>query len=171
MRWIWLLLLSGMALAAETVPAPLISDAEWNAAQGAATKVATGSPVGTGTVVTMVVGVLAVVALAVLLGWLAKRMGVAKALGGRGRNLQVVETVTLAPKRQLALVRLGDQLLVVGLGEREVSHIATMPATAIAAPVAPVATPAEGAAPPPAAPTPENSAFRATLDRLIGRQP
>jgi flagellar protein FliO/FliZ len=84
----------------------------------------------------MSLGLIAVVGLAVGLGYAAKRLGARRLLGGRSRNMELLETIQIAPRRSLALVRLGGQWLVVGLGDKELTHIATLPATAEQAPSA-----------------------------------
>ena len=105
------------------------------AGQAAAPRPAAEAP-GWGTVAGMGLGLAAVVALAVGLGWAARRLNARRLLGGRGRNLELVETVQIGPRRQLALVRVAGQWLVVGLGEKELCHIATLPAPAQPAPSA-----------------------------------
>ncbi len=132
----------------------VFSDQEWAAAQPAAAPSVAAETPGWGTVAGLGLGLVLVVALAVGLGYAAKRLNARRLLGGKGRNLELIETIQLAPRRQLALVRLGGQWLVVGLGEKEMSHIATLPA------------PPEGAqAPPPP------SAFAGELGRLLARPP
>lgn len=160
------LLLVGLALlpGAETAPAGtgpgLFTDQEWTAAQRpAATTPGAGGP-GLGTAATMLGGLLLVVAVAVALGWAVKRLNARKLFAGKGRHLEVLETVTIGPRRSLALVRCGTHWLVVGLGERELVSVATLPA------------PVEGAAPAVAPPVPAEpakpSAFAHEFDRLIG---
>lgn len=114
---------------------PVFSDAEWAATQTPATRPTAEAP-GWGTVASMGVGLLVVVGLAIGLGYAAKRLGARRLLGGRGRNLELLETIQIGPRRSLALVRLGGQWLVVGMGEKELSHIATLPAPAEQAPSA-----------------------------------
>lgn len=150
-----LLLCSGL-LAGDA--APVFTDQEWTASQPAVRQ-APEAP-GWGAIGGLAGGLLAVVALAVALGWAAKRLNARRLLGGRGRHMEVVETVTVGPRRSLALVRLGGQWLVVGLGEKELCCIATMPAPPDAAPVS-------EAQPAPATPAPP-SPFAGELARLMG---
>ena len=113
---------------------PVFSDQEWAASQPRAAAPATAP--GWGTVASMGLGLVVVVGLAVGLGFAAKRLNAKRLLGGRGRNLELLETIQIGPRRSLALVRLGGQWLVVGLGEKELTHIATMAAPAEQAPSA-----------------------------------
>lgn len=150
MRCLAILVLAAALAAGD---APVFTDQEWSASQAQpAARPAAEAP-GWGSVASMGVGLVLVVGLAVGLGYLAKRMNARRLLGGRGRNMELVETIQVGPRRQLALVRLGGQWLVVGLGEKELTHIATMPA------------PAEAPAGPP--PPPPPSAFANELARLV----
>jgi flagellar biosynthetic protein FliO len=176
-----LLLLLPWASAAESAqgaaaaPPPLFSDAEWNRTQAQSTA-PNGAPPSSASVAGkaafgLVTSIGAILAVAAALAYAAKRWGIRRALPGRGRHLEVVETVPLSFKRALVLVRIGDQLLVIGQGEHELHHIAQLPASLLDAPVAraaihdPVAPPA--AQPPAAAP---GADFAATLARLIGKR-
>lgn len=123
---------------------PVFSDTEWAASQAPTARPTAEAP-GWGALASMGLGLLVVIGLAVGLGYAAKRLGARRLLGGRGRNLELLETIQLGPRRSLALVRLGGQWLVVGMGEKELSHIATLPAPAEQAP----------------------SAFAAELNRLV----
>lgn len=147
MRAILCLLLCCGAMAGEP---PLFTDQEWGAAPAATTPAA--AP-GWGAVAGLGIGVVLVLGAAIGLGWLARRLNARRLLGQRGRQLELLETIQLAPRRQLALVRCAGQWLVVGIGERELSAIATLPA------------PAEA----PAAPPP--SAFAGELARLVAVPP
>ncbi len=130
-----ILLLACLAAAAIAGEAPIFSDQEWAATQPVAVQ-PVGTAPGWGTLAGMAFGLLAVVGVAIALGYAAKRLNARRMLGGRGRNLELLETIQIGPRRQLALVRLGAQWLVVGLGEKELTHIATMPAPAEQAPSA-----------------------------------
>jgi flagellar biosynthetic protein FliO len=135
----------------------VFSDAEWNAAQKAVAPAAS-TDLGWGTALALFIGLLVVVGLAVGLGWAAKRLNAKRLLGGKGRHLQVIETVALAPKRSLALVRLGGQVLVLGVGEHDISQLAQLPAEVLDRPAPPAA---------PAAPTP----FAQALEQAGGTKP
>jgi len=129
MRFVLLFCLAAVLAAADT---PVFTDQEWTAAQSSsvAQPAAAAKAPGWGTVGGMGLGLLVVIGLAVGLGYAAKRLNARRLLGGRGRNLELIETIQVGPRRSLALVRLGGQWLVVGLGEKEMTHIATMPAPA-----------------------------------------
>lgn len=130
-----ILVLACLAVVLSAGDAPVFSDQEWAATQTPATRPAAEAP-GWGSIAGMGFGLLVVIGLAVGLGYAAKRLGARRLLGGRGRNLELIETIQVGPRRSLALVRLGGQWLVVGLGEKELTHIATMPAPAEQAPSA-----------------------------------
>jgi flagellar biosynthetic protein FliO len=147
MRWL-IAFVPGLAAAAE-----VFSDAEWAAAQRASTPVA-GTEAGWGTILVLLGGLVAIIAVAVGLGWLARRLNARRLLGGKGRHLQVLETVALAPKRSLALVRVGDQVLVVGVADQAITSLAQLPASQLGEP-----------APPPP------SAFAQTLAQVQVKQP
>ncbi len=169
--------LAGAAESAQTpagAPPPLFSDAEWNRtqAQGANPN---GAPPSTANVAGravfgLLLSVGAILAVAALLAVAAKRWGIRRALPGRGRHLEVIETVPLAFKRALILVRIGDQLLVIGQGEHELHQIAQLPASMLDAAGArdPARAQPPAAQPPPA---PAGGDFAATLARLAGRHP
>lgn len=138
---VWLLgiLLAGLLQGGE---APLFTDQEWEAAQRGRAPAA--AP-GWGALASLGLGVLAVVGLALGLGWAAKRLGARRLLAGGGTRLEVLETMTLAPRRQLALVRVDGHTVLIGIGERELTPPLLLP----------------GAAPPAAAP------FAQELQRLL----
>ncbi len=54
-----------------------------------------------------------------LLAWVVLRWGAKKGLmlGGRGRHIQIIERVALDPRRSLSLVRVGEKLLLIGVGD------------------------------------------------------
>jgi len=56
-----------------------------------------------------------VVGLIVALGWLVKRLGGGKGLGGAGA-LKLVARANLSPKHQMFLVRMGSRLVLIGAG-------------------------------------------------------
>ena len=82
----------------------------------------------------IVIPLLAVAALVAGIGWLAKRAGVKRLLPRRSEHLEVVESLVIGPKRTLTLVRCGDQVLLLGLGEHEISALGTFPASLVATP-------------------------------------
>jgi flagellar biosynthetic protein FliO len=167
-------------LAAETVePRPnvpaagkdqqLFTDAEWThvQAQGQQTGQVSSSGIAGRAIIGLLVSVVLIIAVAALLAYAVKRWGGRRTLPGRGRHLEVIETVPLSFKRSLSLVRIGDQLLVVGQGDHELHHLALLPASVLGQPAAPV---------PPAQPTDpaassSSPAFAATLANLMGKRP
>ena len=162
--------LPGVSPSSSAAPAaPLFSDAEWQHGQGA-----TQPQSGGGVVAKAGFGLLlSLVAIAIIAGVLAvvlRKLGMRRVLPGRGRHLTVIETVPLGFKRSVSLLRIGDQILVVGQGEHDLSHLATLPASILNEPtpktVEPVVdAPIVGQPPPPA------SGFRAVLDAIAGRRP
>ncbi len=157
-------------------PAPIFTDAEWQRGQGKASSV----PEGSGVVGKAAVGLLISLAvIAVIAGGLAyavRKLGMRRVLPGRGHHLKVIETVPLGFKRSVSLVRIGDQVLVIGLGEHDLSHLATLPASVLddpatsapgATPDMPVGTTAALLSPPVVPPA---SAFRAIFDSVAGRR-
>jgi flagellar biogenesis protein FliO len=104
------------------------------------------------------------------LAYAARRLGMKRVLPGRGRHLTVVETVPLGFKRSVSLLRIGDQVLVVGQGEHDLSHLATLPASVLdAVQERPAVVPAPDA-PAPTTPAPP-SVFRGMLDAMARRRP
>lgn len=154
--------------------APLFSDVEWQHGQGGNAQPQTGS----GSVVAKAgLGLLlSLVAIAVIAGVLAvilRKMGMKRVLPGRGRHLTVIETVPLGFKRSISLLRIGDQVLVVGQGEHDLSHLATLPASILDEPTTKKVQPVDTSgvdAPTVAQPTPPAAGFRAVLDALAGRR-
>lgn len=171
--WLALLLILPWSLTGGDVPgakpeAPLFSDAEWGAqkpAPGAESATLGRAAIGLiGSLVVIVGG-------AAGLAWAFKRFNVRKVLPGRGRHLEVIETVPLGFKRAVSLVRIGDHLLVVGQGEHELHHLATLPASALtsapaSASAAAAPQPADVPAAPPTAPPPVNDEFRRLLEQV-----
>lgn len=154
--------------------APLFTDVEWQRGQGNG---ATATPDGSGVVGKAAVGLLlSLVAIAVIAAGLAyalRKLGMRRVLPGRGRHLTVIETVPLGFKRSVSLLRIGDQVLVVGQGEHDLSHLATLPASVLdaqlskSAPTAPIVGAVEVTTAPT---TPPASAFRAVLESITGRR-
>ncbi|RMG46418.1 MAG: hypothetical protein D6718_05650 [Acidobacteria bacterium] len=75
---------------------------------------------GWGDILRTAAALLAVVALAVLFGRLARRGSV---LGGRGRRLSVVERLPLTRSAHVVLVEDGERTLLLGVSEKGVSLI------------------------------------------------
>lgn len=151
--------------------APVFSDAEWQRAQGGSAPAAPGEGVVGKAAFGLMVSLVAIALVAGGLAYALRRFGMRRVLPGRGRHLTVIETVPLGFKRSVSLLRLGDQVLVVGQGEHDLSHLATLPASVLD-PVAPAPTGDAGAPATPPAPSPAvpPSAFRTVLDSLSGRR-
>jgi flagellar biosynthetic protein FliO len=110
---------------------------------------------------------LLVIALAVVLGWLVKRLGVKRLIQAKGNYLEVIESVPLGFKRQASLLRIGDIVVVVGVGEQELVTLATLPAsTVLREPPAALKPAAETSSVPPAMAAPD-PAFRVLLNKVI----
>lgn len=140
---------------------PLFSDQEWTSSQTPIATTAETTSAGSAAL-TMLLGLVLVILMAIGLAWMVRRMQSRKLIGGRGRNLELLETVAIAPRRSVALVRCGNQWLVIGVGEKELVMVASMlaPANVTDGPVAVAPT----APPPPAQPSP----FGNELSRLLG---
>ena len=149
----------------------VFTDAQWAATSSSTAKAApTGELVGS-SLVSIGVSLAVVVALALVLGWLVKRLGVKRLVQAKGRHLEVIDSVGVAYKRQVALLRIGNQAVLIGMGEHEMTHLATMPLSALD--VAPEASSLPGlvsamAAPVAAEPTaPPDPAFRTLLTKVL----
>lgn len=57
--------------------------------------------------------------------WLLKRYGVGKikALTGRGKNLELLETISLGPKRAAVLLRAKDRVFLLGITEQRINML------------------------------------------------
>lgn len=146
LAFVLVLLPALLATAEPATAAGVFTDAEWVGSQPASPGPAANAP-GAGAVVGSIAVSLVVVSGVVIgLGLLLKRLGVRRLVAGRGRHLEVVETVPVALKRQVALLRIGDQLVLVGVGERELCHLGTLPASILGVvpnPQPPVEAPAD----------------------------
>lgn len=108
----------------------VFTDAQWS--QSAAAKPATTSTTPVGSPLLAIAGSLVfVILLAVALGWLVKRLGVKRLVRSKGAYLEVIESVPLGFKRQASLIRLGDIVVLVGVGEHELTTLATLPAASV----------------------------------------
>jgi flagellar biogenesis protein FliO len=152
----------------------VFTDAQWNQASPVTPRAQpTGEVVGK-SLMSIGISLAFVLALAVFLGWLVKRLGVKRLVQAKGRHLVVVDNVSLGFKRQASLVRLGNHVVLIGLGEHEVTHLATFPASILEQDEA-VAQPKPGAeAVPPSAAIPpaaevQDPAFRNLLATVLKR--
>ena len=118
----------------------------------------------------LLLSLVAIAAVAAGLAFAVRKLGMRRVLPGRGHHLKVIETVQVGFKRSVSLIRIGDQVLVVGLGDHDVSHLATLPASVLdepaPRPVEPVSSAPESL--PATTPVPPASAFRAVLDTIVG---
>ncbi|MFT4190109.1 MAG: flagellar biosynthetic protein FliO [Comamonas sp.] len=106
----------------------------------------------------MIVGLALVIAAILLSAWLTHRFGLAGATGRRATALQVQATLALGPRHRLAVVRVEDARLVIGIGPQGLTLLHTLPS----------ATPGEDGENGPPPPTPATSAtFPALLAQWL----
>lgn len=147
-----LLWLGPTASAAEEV----FTDAQWTQTSAAAPRAQPSGEIVGKSLLSIGMSLAVVIALALVLGWLVKRLGVKRLVLAKGRHLEVVDSVALGFKRQASLLRIGDQVILVGVGEHEVTHLATLPASVLeergagSEETAPAPAPAVAAPPDPA---------------------
>lgn len=147
---------------------PLFTDQEWSQTKPV-TPIGSATPIAPA--VTSIVGsLLAVIALALGLAYIVKRIGVRRLMPNKGRHMELVEHLSIGPKRSVSMVRIGNQVLVLGQGEHELNHLATLPASFLEQPrAAPLAVPEHD---PNHIDDPKSpSLFRKTLDKALGRAP
>ena len=75
-------------------------------------------PVAPGAVVQLVLGLLAVIALILLLAWLVRRVNL---LPGQRSGMQVVAVLPLGQRERAVLVQVGEQQLLLGVGNGQVT--------------------------------------------------
>jgi flagellar protein FliO/FliZ len=155
--------------AGDLAATPFISDAEWERPR--AVPVAQEGPVRAPAgkaMVAMTVSLALVLGLAVGAVFILRRLANRRGGPSAGRHLQLVETVHLGVKRSVSVLRIGDQVVLVGQSEQGMSGLGTLPASVLAA------APAPPAGAPPAleiiAPAPGPSPFAAMLDALTGKR-
>jgi flagellar biosynthetic protein FliO len=155
-----------------TAAEPVFTDAQWAATSAATSKATpTGELVGS-SLLSIALSLAVVVALAVVLGWLVKRLGVKRLVQPKGRHLEVLDAIGVAYKRQVTLVRIGNQAVLIGLGEHEMTHLATLPLSVIDLPAAavsplPGAVAVTGGVPTSEMPAPPDPAFRTLLTKVL----
>ncbi len=159
-----LLLISTTVQPAATASEPVFTDAQWTAAAPRPNQATPTTDLVGSSLVSIAISLAAVIALAVLLGWLVKRLGVKRLVQPKGRHLEVVDSVALGFKRQASLIRLGNQVILVGIGEQGVSHLGTFPASVLGDEAA---APAPATAPAPVAVPAPDPAFRNLLTRAL----
>jgi flagellar biosynthetic protein FliO len=164
---------------------PLFTDSEWQRQQATTESPETGGAVIGKAAMGLLLSLVIIAALAWALAWASKRFGMRRVMPGRGQHVQVIETVPLGFKRAISLVRIHDQVLVVGQGEHELCHLATLPASCLTnvSPATSVSADHKKDEPnesettaqtppqiPPQIPPPSSSAFRQLLDSIGGRR-
>ena len=150
----------------------VFSDAEWNSSRPADAAAPSSGAVLGRAAFGLGISLTVIIALAVGLGLVVKKLGKRRLLPGRGRHLEVIETVPLGFKRAVSLIRLGDQVLVVGQGEHELHHLATLPASVLGHDAQPETDPLmPSPAVPPVSSAPPNATFRTMLERLGSGRP
>ena len=170
----WLLLAVPTARAVDSVPAPtasepatpFISDADWNRSRAAPATGATALPAPAGkAVAAMAISLGVVLALAIGSVFLLRRLAQRRGGPAPGRHLELVETVHLGVKRSVAVLRLGDHVVLVGQSEQGLSGLGSFPASVLGArPEPPPGMLVTAALP--VAPSP----FSALLDKLTGKR-
>ncbi|MFD1802613.1 flagellar biosynthetic protein FliO [Mixta tenebrionis] len=110
----------------------------------------------TGSALTQVSSVLAIIVLLILAGaWLVKRLGFAPKRVGGPQALQIVASVQVGQRERVIIVNVEDARLVLGVTAQQITHLHTLP---------PQAPPQQEASP--AAATPD---FRQLLQTLVKR--
>ncbi|TVR43622.1 MAG: flagellar biosynthetic protein FliO [Planctomycetota bacterium] len=117
---------------------PLFTDSEWERASqrggfssspDGRSQPAESGQVGA-SILRMTLGLAVVIALALTLAWLVRRSGLHRRLPGqRGSHLEVIESLSLGPKRAVSLIRVGSQMVLVGHNDHHLAALATIPAT------------------------------------------
>jgi flagellar biosynthetic protein FliO len=143
-------------------PKPLFTDQEWSSTP------TTNEHGSSGNLTSIVISLAVVSGVAVGLGLLVRRIGLQRLNTPRGRHMEVIDQLALGPKRSVCLLRVSDQILVLGHGDHGITQLATLPAAAItsASPAIPVPTPVPTQPP---ADGDATAAFRAALARATGR--
>ena len=75
-------------------------------------------------VLRMVLGLVVVIGVALLIAWLVRRSGLHRRLPGqRGEHLELLESLSLGPKRGVSLLRVGGQFVLVGHNEQSITAL------------------------------------------------
>ncbi|MCI1004801.1 MULTISPECIES: flagellar biosynthetic protein FliO [unclassified Herbaspirillum] len=83
-------------------------------------------PSSTGSVLTMLLGLVAVLAVMAAVAWLFKRFGLASGMSGNA-VAKVVGGVSVGTRERVMVVEVGDQWIVVGVAPGRVNALATLP--------------------------------------------
>lgn len=105
----------------DTTPLPPSVTGAGSGSSEPAEAAATGGGSG-GSIVRMIVGLAVVIAVIYGVYWLLKALNRSRANGGDGR-LAIVATTQLAPNRSVHLIRVGEELVLVGAAEQGVTPI------------------------------------------------
>jgi len=76
----------------------------------------------------MIASFLVVIALLFATLWVLRRMG-GRSLRGQGGRIKVVESIWLAPRQRLALLRVDQQELLVAISQQQVNLLVILPAS------------------------------------------
>jgi flagellar biogenesis protein FliO len=142
---------------------PVFTNAEWEQTRPtAATPGSTAAPAAPSTTTALLsigLSLAGVLALAVGLGWVVKKAGVKRLLPRKGEHLELLETLPLGFKRQVHLVRVQGQVVLIGSGEHDLVALGSFAAAASPTP-APAPTPVV-----------VDDRFAGLLDKALGRTP
>ena len=162
------MLLAALLTASAYATEEIFTDAQWSQTAASKSAAPSASPVGS-SLLAIAGSLVFVIALAVVLGWLVKRLGVKRLVQAKGRYIEVLDSVPLGFKRQASLVRIGDIVVLVGVGEHELTTLATLPASTVLrdTPVSPVAHSEQGSPIMPTAAPPPDRTFHTLLAKVI----
>ncbi|MBR9882912.1 MAG: flagellar biosynthetic protein FliO [Oceanospirillales bacterium] len=90
----------------------------WAAPASSAAPATFADPIGSGAVLELVLGLVAVIALILSLAWIVRRINV---LPGQQAGLQVVAVLPLGQRERAVLVQVGEQQLLLGVSASQVS--------------------------------------------------
>jgi flagellar protein FliO/FliZ len=107
---------------------PALAQAPLNNAPSATTAATASAnlPSAGGSVVTMLLGLVAVLAVMAAIAWLLKRFGLARALSGNSAA-RVIGGVSVGTRERVMVIEVGDQWIVVGVAPGRVNALTTMP--------------------------------------------
>jgi flagellar biogenesis protein FliO len=165
------LLLALVTTLAAAESTPFISDADWSQPKVTTTVANDAAPASPAKALsTMALALVAILGLGGGALVLVKRIGSRRKPGGTLRHVSLVETLPLSSKRSVALLRLGDQVVLIGSHEQGMTSLGTFSASALSAgDERRAATEASAPAQPPVTPSSTGVAFAAVLENLVGR--
>ena len=71
----------------------------------------------------VLLGLMAVLALILLMGWLLRRVGQGSLVGSQ--NLKIIASLSLGTREKIALVQVGEQQLLLGITPNAINHLQT----------------------------------------------